>query len=354
MNTLILTGRFGMGHISAAEAVRQEILTWDPEASVYIVDVIDYIFPRINTLIYKSFNFMVGKCAYVYNILNDIAAKHNGVPLKKKAAKKVSALLDMYRPERIIATLPACSQYISAYKELTGTDIPLYTCVTDLTVHEEWLAPKTDLYFVGAECTKREMVAKGVLPEKIVVSGIPVRQDFKSAADILKTDDRKEVLIMGGGLGLIPQADDLLQTLCQIQDIHVTVITGKNTSLLQKVQDRFPEIEAVGYTEYVPNYMRRADLLVTKSGGITTFEALHCGTPLYIIKPFLMQEVGNALYIEQQEIGRVAWKKSIDIATDICALLRDGAALAAMRENMRRTRVQLATANPFKKEAAAC
>ena len=37
--------------------------------------------------------------------------------------------------------------------------------------------------------------------------------------------------------------------------------------------------------------MKRADLLVTKSGGITMFEALHTQTQLYIINPVLIQDI---------------------------------------------------------------
>ena len=40
MNVLIFTGKFGMGHVFAAQAVREEILRRDPDACVTVVDVI--------------------------------------------------------------------------------------------------------------------------------------------------------------------------------------------------------------------------------------------------------------------------------------------------------------------------
>ena len=68
-----------------------------------------------------------------------------------------------------------------------------------------------------------------VLSSQIVVNGIPVRQDFH-----FRTAEKgtvKELLVMGGGLGLIPRAEEFLSALATSPDVHVTVITGKNESL---------------------------------------------------------------------------------------------------------------------------
>ena len=54
MNVLIFTGHFGMGHIAAAQAVRQEILRQDPTASVTIVDVVEDCFPQLHRRVYAA------------------------------------------------------------------------------------------------------------------------------------------------------------------------------------------------------------------------------------------------------------------------------------------------------------
>ena len=51
------------------------------------------------------------------------------------------------------------------------------------------------------------------------------------------------------------------------------------------------------YTNKINEYMRNADLIVSKSGGITLFEAIYSETPIYVVNPFLMQEVKNARFI---------------------------------------------------------
>ena len=82
--------------------------------------------------------------------------------------------------------------------------------------------------------------------------------------------------------------------------------------------------------------MKRADLLVTKAGGITTYEAIASKTPLYVIKPFLEQEFGNAKYIEEHNIGRVLWNKDSDEVEDILNLIGNDKLLQTMKENMAR------------------
>ena len=52
MKILIFTGAFGMGHNSAAEAIKEEILKEKPDATVIIIDIIEYIFPRLSKLVY--------------------------------------------------------------------------------------------------------------------------------------------------------------------------------------------------------------------------------------------------------------------------------------------------------------
>lgn len=333
MNIIILTGRFGMGHIKAAEAIREEILRDNRENRVEIIDFMDYMFPAVSKYIYKGFNFLVSSCSGLYNSLNKAAGNNGTVPLKVQVTKKIDKLIAEHQADAIVVAFPVCSQYISAYKRMRRCSIPLYTYVTDITAHEEWIAPGTDKYFVGDTVTKNTLISKGVLEEKIVVSGIPVRQCFYKE-ESFDVPSQKEILIMGGGLGLIPSSKDFLKSLNDNPKIKVTLIAGKNEKLLGDIKSKYDRIEAIGYTDRVDYYMKRADIIVTKAGGITTFEAIASKTPLYVIKPFLEQEFGNAKYIEEHNIGRVLWNKDTDEVEDILNLIDNDVLLASMKENM--------------------
>ena len=170
-----------MGHVKCAEAIAEEIYASEPDASVTTVDVMDYLFPHLSKAIYKGFSLLVSRLPGMYNHLNRAAGKHAGVPMKKAITARLDKLMEQTKPDLIISNLPVCSKYISAYKELRVCKQPLFTYITDITVHDEWIADKTDLYFVGDESTGNALISEGVPAEKIVVSGIPVKRAFKSA-----------------------------------------------------------------------------------------------------------------------------------------------------------------------------
>ena len=51
MHVLIFTGQFGMGHITAAQAVQEEILRQEPTASVTVLDIVEDCFPQLHRLV---------------------------------------------------------------------------------------------------------------------------------------------------------------------------------------------------------------------------------------------------------------------------------------------------------------
>ena len=354
-----------MGHVKCAEAIAEEIYASQPDASVITVDVMDYLFPHFSKVIYKGFSLLVSRLPGMYNHLNRAAGKHAGVPMKKAIAARLDKLMEQTKPDLIISNLPVCSKYISAYKELRVCKQPLFTYITDITVHDEWIADKTDLYFVGDESTENALISKGVPAEKIVVSGIPVKRVFKSAfedaalksqekadgsleKDDLEMHTKKRLLIMGGGLGLVPGGSRLLKRLNEESCFEVTLIAGKNRSLEKRARRKWKNINVVGFTNKISDYMAAADLVLTKPGGITTFEAIASRTPMYIVDPFLEQEMGNAHFIESKNIGRVVWSRDCDVASDIINFLKDTALIDTMKENMAKLCQSFSCPNPMK------
>lgn len=67
--------------------------------------------------------------------------------MKRTMVQKLDQLLYESQADLVISTLPLSSQYISAYKRTTGSTLPLYTYITDLDAHSEWIAPGIRLLF---------------------------------------------------------------------------------------------------------------------------------------------------------------------------------------------------------------
>ena len=338
MNILILTGKFGMGHYSAAEAIKQEIEEnyKDINVNIKIIDIIDYLFPAISSYVYKSFDTLVSKWANLYNFINTNNEERNIKTFNYLFIKKLDKLFDKYNPEVVISTLPISSQYISKYKSIKKSNVPLLTFITDISSHSEWIHKNTNYYFVGYEKIKGSLVNKDISEEKIIITGIPVRKQFREIdMDLNKNNKKKEVLIMGGGLGLISVNDELFEVLNNVKDIKTTIITGNNKSMYEYLRDKYKNIKVIGYTEEVSKYMKNSDLIISKSGGITLFEAIYSEVPMYVINPFLVQEIKNSKFIEKEKIGKVIRDKDFDIVSDILNLINDDDEITKMKNNMK-------------------
>lgn len=334
MNVIVLTARFGMGHYKVAEAIKENLEAGDSTMNVKVIDFISFLFPRMNGLIYKGYDKLVFKSARLYNAIGRASNDINGTPMKFVVASRIKKLISDNDAGAVIVAFPLCSQYISEYKRLTGDTIPMYTCITDVPAHSEWIADGNRLYFVSSEETKASLLSRGVDPEKIVISGIPVREEFKKHRITAETSEKKNILVMGGGLGLLPGGDLLLSRLAELENVDVTLIAGRNENLRRDIMKRYPTFSTIGFTDNIGEFMVKADAIVTKPGGVTMAEAVNTGTPLYVVNPFLLQELGNAEFIEKHNIGKVVWQECDATADAIEEFITDSEGLDEMKKNM--------------------
>src|SRR5918994_2178229 len=129
----------------------------------------------------------------------------------------------------------------------------------------------------------------GFWPERIKVSGMPVHPKFESpderaaqaARKALGLDPEKFTVFVNAGWvggGNIPQIfGELVRGDLNVQAIF---LAGKNEELRAEAETlatsaRFP-VKVIGYSEQVEQLMQAADVMISKLGGLTTFEALAC------------------------------------------------------------------------------
>ena len=87
--------------------------------------------------------------------------------------------------------------------------------------------------------------------------------------------------------------------------------------------------------------MQQADLIISKPGGITIFEAIHSELPMLIIEPFLQQEMKNANFINYHQLGRIISKQQLINIHYLSQILNDETNLYEMRQNMKSLKQQL-------------
>ena len=332
MEILILTGKFGMGHWSAALSIQEQLEREGHQAQV--VDFFAYALPETAPALYRGFNLLVTYGGGIYNLFHRMKRNAEGeVPLASQFTRRLAGLLAVTRPDVVVSTHPVCSGVVARYKAERTSALPLVTCVTDITSHSEWIHPGTDRYLVAGEDVKTALVRKGVDAERVTVTGIPVRAQFSS--ELRRMDGPRQLLIMGGGLGLMPRKDSFYEALNALPGVHTTILTGKNQKLYDRLAGKYENIEVVAFTDRVYEYMGRAHLMLSKPGGITTFEAIAAQLPMLAWEPFLEQERENARFLVAHGLGRVVPKDEEDCLAAIRACIHDDVLLERMSAAIR-------------------
>ena len=331
MEILILTGKFGMGHWSAALSIQEQLEREGHQAQV--VDFFAYALPETAPALYRGFNLLVTYGGGIYNLFHRMKRNAEGeVPLASQFTRRLAGLLAVTRPDVVVSTHPVCSGVVARYKAERTSALPLVTCVTDITSHSEWIHPGTDRYLVAGEDVKTALVRKGVDAERVTVTGIPVRAQFSS--ELRRMAGPRQLLIMGGGLGLMPRKDSFYEALNALPGVHTTILTGKNQKLYDRLAGKYENIEVVAFTDRVYEYMGRAHLMLSKPGGITTFEAIAAQLPMLAWEPFLEQERENARFLVAHGLGRVVPKDEEDCLAAIRACIHDDVLLERMSAAM--------------------
>ncbi|MDO5096658.1 MAG: glycosyltransferase [Peptostreptococcaceae bacterium] len=326
---------------------------WSNEIrEIKIVDIFELAYPEYIDILYKGYGSIVDKTA---KLMNFIYKRSDEVPPSESKALEliynhilgsVTKLLLKEQPDIIISAFSICSEIISDYKEHSRSNIPLVTVITDIHAHSTWINKNTDYYLVAVEETKRTLMENSVPESQIKVVGMPVNLKFErlKRLDFPKAEKesgskRKRLLIMGGGLGLVPADMDFYDKLSKVEGLEITVVAGQNKSLYRKLNRRFDNIHVLGFTDKVQELMLESDLLLSKSGGITTFEAIYARLPIAIFKPFLAQEISNAEFVVQNNLGILLPSKmshAVDDIDEVLKLLFDDERLELMCENMNR------------------
>lgn len=311
MQVWILTSGFGSGHRSAAKALEEEYQS--KGHTVVISDIVQLLYPKTAKLIYTVFSRLICPNSWLYNVLNQFGrgGYHN-----PKTPAALERELDRICPDMIVTTWSGCG------RKLGMLPIPIHVCITDVGVHTGWLYPYAASYWVANSDVADQLSKLGVSPANIHVRGIPVREEFRRLPEKSAMHRTKHLLIMGGGLGIIPWLDELLLGLRDASQVKITVVAGKNQQLYQKLKKEYPFVQAIGFVNNIYDYLTQADFLISKPGGVSLFESIYATTPYIAMCPAYKHEMENASFIEKNEIGMVIHRRE-DACKQITELLAD-------------------------------
>lgn len=307
----------GIGHKKASIAVKKALdEIGGKELEVELIDSLDYTNDFFKWSYLKAYLLMVNKLPFFWGIsyhltdnfyINLIVSKIRRISNWINSKKLAKHLAD-FNPNVIVSTHFFASEVVGDLKKRGLLNSRLITVVTDYRLHSWWLAPCTDMYVVGGEDARSDLLRWNVPPENIRILGIPIEPVFSKKLDKLQIMDKENlkkdiftVLVVGGGFGVGP-IEDIVKTVIQIKKpVQIVVVCGHNKELVSKIEavrnTTDVPIKILGFVDNVYEYMEVSDILISKSGGITVSESLAKEIPLVVISPIIGQETRNSDFI---------------------------------------------------------
>ncbi|MBT9140254.1 MAG: Processive diacylglycerol beta-glucosyltransferase [Dehalococcoidia bacterium] len=316
-DVLLLTATFGGGHIHACMAVEHAFKRFFPEVKVASFDFFKEISPWLaesaNSLYLAAIRFRPELYGSFYNYANRLphdSSLQKGLNLI--GLNKCAKLLWAIQPQVVVSFYPAPSQVVGDLKGKGQFYGQLVTVITDYIVNNQWIHPLTDLYLVAAIEVKNELTACGVPGDKIKVTGIPISLDFaqeKNRNELLKNNGLDQslplLLICCGAFGVNRGIEELCREVASYKaSLQSVVISGRNSRLQQRLapiaHGANHPFYVSGYVKNMADWMAMAEIVVSKSGGLTVSEAIASDLPMVIIPPFPGQETANARYLQNR------------------------------------------------------
>jgi len=343
----------GGGHRSAAAAIVAGIQKFI-EGDSYAVRVVRAVEDshHLTARLVKLYNWILRHrqhwMKYLYWCVNRFRPETRQF-FHKRCIGYVKELFERWCPHVVVSVHPL-TQHIFArvLKELNLSDrIPLVSVVTDpcYGFWKGWACDDVTLYLVASEEARLQLVDYGIAPERIKVSGMPVHPKFaypgeaaaQAARRALGLDAEKFTVFVNAGWeggGNIPQ---IFRELVRGElDVQAIFLAGRNEQLRVKAETlalraTFP-IKVIGYSEQIEQLMSAANVMISKLGGLTTFEAFACRLPIIadVTSGPMPQEAGAANLIIRRGAG-VLLKEASDIVPIIRRMVEDTAHYSALR-----------------------
>ncbi len=233
------------------------------------------------------------------------------------ARPSLTARIRAVAPDLVVCDHPLAMCAALHATRIVCPGVPFISVVTDLgNPHLTWFyPPDVDLCIVPTESAAGRARRMGVPEDKIRVVGLPVGLQFgldgRSQRDVRAALglnlDCLTVLIVGGGEGMgrvLPMARAIAQARLPVQ---LAVIAGRNRNLQQRLEETGWEVPTriLGFVRNMPDWMKAADVIVTKAGPGTLSEALISGLPILLSGYVPGQEEGNVQFVVDGGAGRL-------------------------------------------------
>lgn len=322
----------GGGHRSAAHALQSAILEVAAQKGLgdrlqVVMESLAENSHAVNRFFVGLYNYLLRHkqswMKYYYSFLK--ATRPNDSQLGYMLIKPfLRELVTREVPSVIVSVHPMLNHYLARNRRdlgLTNT-VKLIEVITDPNreLWNGWACKDMDLILAPNDLARDRLVELGVAPERIRILGMPVNPVFlhrssKSRTDFLKSvgldSDKLTVCLNSGwaGGGNMRQIYERLRLVKR--PFQVLFLCGHNNELFEQLkkdaQNSPVKTAVLPFHDCMVDVMSHCDLMVSKAGGLTTFEAIAKRLPLVIdvITEPMPQEKGTIEMLLEQGLCRV-------------------------------------------------
>ena len=295
MKVLILSCNTGGGHNSAASAICAYFEKMDCECD--IVNALDFLPKARAELISRGHELAYKYTPRLYGVgyrISEMTPQSRMYEQNAKGADELCKVLFSGSYDVVISVHIFAAMMMTELRINREINIPSFFVATDYTCSPGVSEIVADKYFIPHEKLREEFVSQGIPANRIVASGIPVREEFcrrsdkKAARRALGMSEEGRVLLLCcGSMGCGPIRSIALR-LGEIMDENdsLVIVCGSNRQLekdLQFLTGDDIRIKICGFTDKMSLYMDAADLIITKAGGLSTTEAVMKRLPILFI-----------------------------------------------------------------------
>jgi len=265
---------------------------------------------------------------------------------------KLKVFLNETQPDIIVSVHPMVNRLTNnVLRRIRCIDLkptPIFaTVVTDYgDAHPMWFHKDSEVTYIPSEPVRTIAIKFGMKNSKLKVYGLALRRDFWDD----KTDrfgkreklglsvSKPVILLMGGGDGM-----GNLELISEAVARHISkelgpngaklvIVCGNNWKLKASLANHtWPvDVEVLGFTDNISEWMEASDILVTKAGPGTVAEAFVKSLPMIIFAYLPGQEEGNMQFVVDNDLGIYSTDAEV-IGATASSWLADPERLAEMR-----------------------
>ena len=334
MNILFTCGGTA-GHINPAVALARLFQQRHPDCNVLFVGAAGGMETRL--VPQEGYELKTVTISSFYRSFSPAAIKHNvGTLLNLNRSKKqANAILDEFKPDLVVGTGGYASFPVvkAAAKRGIPTAVHESNAVPGLTT--KTLSKVVDTVMVGFE----ESRAHYENPEKVVVTGTPVRGEFfrytrqEARNQLGLTDDKPLLLSFFGSLGA-EVMNGYMSEFFQLEKengfpFHHIHGAGRNYETMKETCPESPMLDLRQYIYDMPLVCAAADLVICRAGASTIAELTAIAKPAILVPSpnvtadhqtknarVLAAHGGGVLLPEGECSGKVLYDKASEILTD--------------------------------------